>query len=83
MEEELMSGVVRDRLLISANMLAHPRSQKETIKEIFESFKDYVEILLPSTKKQANMKDMSPNSLAAIKARLKELKASLQAKKKL
>jgi hypothetical protein len=66
--------VMKTKALLTAPLMTLPGSIKDISADVFGSFKEYAEILLPITKKPDKLKDMTSQDKTKLKDTLKELK---------
>jgi hypothetical protein len=75
-ESKAVAEMLKTQALLSAHLIPVPMT-KNMIKETFNTFKSYVEILLPSTVKQVNIKDITKLDVQTIKDNIKKFKERL------
>ena len=74
LENETMAEVLRTKAILNSQLITVSQGSKEIIKETFDTFKDYVEILLPSNKKPDKLKEMTSEDRGKLRDTLKQLK---------
>ena len=73
LENEVAADLLKTKALVTAHLIAVPIKGQNPIKDTFELYKSYSEILLPTGKKQVKLENMSKESLTTIKQTLKQL----------
>jgi hypothetical protein len=72
---------MRTKALLTAHFMTANGGSKDSVKNTFDTFGEYAEILLPIKKKQGSIKDMTKEDFKAIKARLEKAKLEFEANK--
>ena len=73
LEEEELAEMLRTKSMLSAHLMAS--QGKEIIRDTFDTFKSYTEMILPTTRKLANIKSMDAVQRNELKDTLRKLNA--------
>lgn len=80
LDNQVVAELKKTESLLTAHLIPLPIKGKNVGKEVHEIFKAYAEILLPITKKQAKIEDISNVDLKAIGKTLRQLNKNLKKK---
>ena len=73
----MSSDIYKTKALITANLISLPKIAKEANKESFGLFKSYTDLLLPSSKKSAKLKEMTREERLKVKESLAQFKKTI------
>ena len=82
LENQTVADIRKTESLLTAHLIPLPIKGKNIGKEVYNIFKDYSEIILPTRKKQVKIEDMSKSEIKSISDSLRTLTKNLKKSKK-
>lgn len=79
LEEEELAEMLRTKSMLSAHLMAS--QGKEIIRDTFDTFKSYTEMVLPTSRKLDNIKEMDAAKIHELKNKLQQLNAGRRKKR--